>query len=37
MIRTALLFPLKAAALAAFLYVLGGWMLLPPSVILGAI
>lgn len=36
MIKTVLLFPIKAAALAAFLYAVGGgWMLLSPSAVLG--
>ena len=37
MTRAAILFPLKAASLAAFFYAFGGWLVLPPGAILGVL
>jgi len=34
-VKAVLLAPLKFAATLAFFYVLGGWMVVPPSAILG--
>lgn len=36
MLKSVLLFPIRAAGMAAFFYAFGGWMLIPPSAILGA-
>lgn len=36
MLRTIAFFPIKLAAMAGFFYACGGWLIVPPSMILGA-